>query len=150
MIFGIVWVLWFLWNNVQAYLSVIVDQVYPVMLMVCPARDGYFQQDNASCHKVGIVRKWFKEHGRDFTLLSRPAQSPDHNPSENLWDENERCVRHLDPVPPFIKELKSAVHRIWFHIPYTTYHHIIYSIPKKNPCCIKGKSWANIVLRLWS
>ncbi|GFW64602.1 spermidine synthase [Trichonephila clavipes] len=36
--------------NAEGCLSVIADQVHPVILMVYPDRDGYFQQDNAPCY----------------------------------------------------------------------------------------------------
>lgn len=53
------------------------------MLMVYPAKDGYFRQDNAPCYKAVSVRRWLEEHQRVFTLLNWPAQSQDLNPVEN-------------------------------------------------------------------
>ncbi len=37
--------------NATAYLSIVADHVYPLMTTVYPSSDGYFQQDNAPCHK---------------------------------------------------------------------------------------------------
>ncbi|GFX12104.1 DDE_3 domain-containing protein [Trichonephila clavipes] len=68
--------------NAQEYLRIIVDQVYPILLMVYSDKNGYFQQDNASCHVAGIVCRWFSEHIRHLTLLSWPAQPSDLNPGE--------------------------------------------------------------------
>ncbi len=51
-----------------------------------PSSDGYFQQDNAPCHKAQIISNWFLEHDNEFTVLQRPPQSPDLNPTEHLWD----------------------------------------------------------------
>jgi len=42
-----------------------------------PSSDGYFQQDNAPCHKARIISNWFLEHDNDFTVLKWPPQSPD-------------------------------------------------------------------------
>ncbi len=37
--------------NATAYPSIVADHVHPFMNTVCPSCDGYFQQDNAPCHK---------------------------------------------------------------------------------------------------
>ena len=125
--------------NGEGYLSVIADQVHPIMLMVYPAGDGYFQQDYAPSHKAGIVLSWFEEHDREFTLLRWPAQSPDLNPIENLWDEIERGVRQLDPILSNLKELGSAIHQTWSQIPHTTYQHLIESMPRRIHAVLMAK-----------
>ncbi len=55
--------------NATAYLSIVVDHVHPFMTTVYPSSDGYFQQDNAPCHKDHIISDWFREHDNEFTLL---------------------------------------------------------------------------------
>ncbi len=65
------------------------------MTTVYPSSDGYFQQDNAPCHKAQIISDWFLEHDNEFTLLKWPPQSPDLSPIEHLWDVVEREIRIL-------------------------------------------------------
>ncbi len=55
--------------NATAYLSVVADHVHPFMTTVYQSSDGYFQQDNAPCHKAQIISDWFLEHNNEFTLL---------------------------------------------------------------------------------
>ena len=38
--------------NATAYLSIVSDHVHPFMTTMYPSSDGYFQQDNAPCHKA--------------------------------------------------------------------------------------------------
>uniref|UniRef100_A0AAY5KDC6 Transposase Tc1-like domain-containing protein n=1 Tax=Esox lucius TaxID=8010 RepID=A0AAY5KDC6_ESOLU len=41
--------------NATAYLSIVSDHVHPFMTTMYPSSDGYFQQDNAPCHKARII-----------------------------------------------------------------------------------------------
>ncbi len=52
--------------NATAYLSIVADHVHPFMTTVYPSSDGYFQQDNAPCHKAQIISDWFLEHDNEF------------------------------------------------------------------------------------
>ncbi len=70
--------------NATAYLSIVADHVHPFMTTVYPSSDGYFQQDNAPCHKAQIISDWFLEHENEFTLLKWPPQSPELNPIEHI------------------------------------------------------------------
>ncbi len=70
--------------NATAYLSIVADHVHPFMTTVYPSSDGYFQQDNAPCHKAQILADWFLEHDNEFTLVKLPPQSQDLNPIEHL------------------------------------------------------------------
>ena len=65
--------------NATAYLSIVA-----VMTTVYPSSDGYFQQDNAPCHRARIISDWFLEYDNEFTVLKWPPQSPDVNPIEPL------------------------------------------------------------------
>ncbi|MCI4387006.1 hypothetical protein PGIGA_G00069260 [Pangasianodon gigas] len=54
-----------------------------------------FQHDNAPVHKASSMKTWCVKVGVEE--LECPAQSPDLNPSEHLWDELEH---RLHPRPP--------------------------------------------------
>jgi len=37
------------------------------------------------CYKAQILSDWFLEHYSEFIKLKRPPQSPDLNPTEQIW-----------------------------------------------------------------
>ncbi len=102
--------------NATACLSIVADHVHPFMTTVFPSSDGYFQQDNASCHKAQIISDWFLEHDNKVPLLKWPPQSPNLNPIEPLWDVVEREIPIMDVQPTNLQQLRDAIMLIWTKI----------------------------------
>ncbi len=95
--------------NVTAYLSIVAYHVPPFITTVYSSSDGYFQQDNAPCHKAQIISDMFLEHDNEFTLLKWPPQSPDLNPTEQFWDVVEWEIR----IMANLQQLRDAIMSIW-------------------------------------
>jgi len=55
--------------NATAYLSIVSDHVQPFIATMYRSSDGYFQQDNALCHKARIISNWFLEHPTNLHQL---------------------------------------------------------------------------------
>jgi hypothetical protein len=70
-----------------------------------------YQHDSAPYHKAGSVREWFVDNS--VPEMDWPAQSPDLNPIEHLWDELE-CRLHSRPQCP---TSLTALQEEWATIP---------------------------------
>jgi hypothetical protein len=58
--------------------------------------DFILQQDNARPHIAGIVRNCFNDH--NIEVMEWPANSPDLNPIEHLWDTCYKRIREHQPI----------------------------------------------------
>ncbi|KAK0143577.1 ATP-binding cassette sub-family G member 8 [Merluccius polli] len=106
---------------------------------VYPSSDGYFQQDNAPCHKARIISDWFLEHDNEFTVLKWPPQSPDLNPIEHLWDVVEREIRIMDVQPTNLQQLRDAIMSIWTKLSEECFQYLVESVPRRIKAVLKAK-----------
>ncbi|XDV38987.1 hypothetical protein PO909_008291 [Leuciscus waleckii] len=125
--------------NATAYLSIVSDHGHPFMTTMYPSSDGYFQQDNAPCHKARIISNWFLEHDNEFTVIKWPPQSPDLNPIEHLWDVVERELRALDVHPTNLHQLQDAILSILANISKECFQHLVESMPRRIKAVLKAK-----------
>ncbi len=125
--------------NATAYLSIVADHVHPFMTTVHPSSDGYFQQDNAPCHKAQIISDWFLEHDNEFSLLKWPPQSPDLNPIEHLWNVVEREICIMDMQPTNLQQLRDAIMSIWTNISEECFQYLVESMPRRIKAVLKAK-----------
>ncbi|MDF4304838.1 transposase [Vibrio parahaemolyticus] len=114
--------------NTTAYLSIVAERVHPFMTTVYPSSDGYFQQDNAPCHKAQIISNWFLEHDNEFTVLQWPPQSPDLSPIEHLWDVVEREIHIMALQPTNLQLLCDVIMSIWTKISEECFQHLVESM----------------------
>jgi len=109
------------------------------MASMYPSSNGYFQQDNAPCHKARIISNWFLEHDHVFTVLKWPPQSPDLNPIQHIWDVVERKLRVLDVHPINLHQLQDAILSIWANISKERFQHLAESMPRRIKAVLKAK-----------
>ncbi|GBN55917.1 hypothetical protein AVEN_35452-1 [Araneus ventricosus] len=60
-----------------------------------------------------------------------PANSPDLNPIENLWDHLHRVVYAMDPQPRNLAQLTTVLESAWLNIPVNTFRNLIDSLPAR-------------------
>ncbi|XP_023280379.1 centriolin-like [Seriola lalandi dorsalis] len=71
-----------------------------------------FQQDLAPAQTARSTKTWFDVHA--ITVLDWPANSPDLNPTENLWGILKRKMRGTRPNNK--EELTASIKEIWASI----------------------------------
>ena len=99
--------------------------------------DSIFQHDLAPAHSAKTTGKWFTDHG--ITVLNWPANSPDLNPIENLWDIVKRKLRVTRPNT--VDELKAAIEASWASITPQQCHSLIASMPRRIEAVISAKGF---------
>jgi len=70
-----------------------------------------FMQDNAPCHKTKKVDNFFSTHS--IEVLDWPAQSPDLNPIENIWNIIKFRRKKKFGFPRTKEELIDQIFEIW-------------------------------------
>ena len=96
-----------------------------------------FQQDNDPKQTSHIIRKWFADN--NIQLLDWPAQSPDLNPIEHLWEHLKRQLAKYEGEPKSIHELWTRVEAEWEKIPKEVCVDLIKSMPRRVAAVLKAK-----------
>ena len=95
-----------------------------------------FMQDNAPIHVSrtrrirGAVREgtidWLNRH--NIAVLEWPPNSPDLNPTENLWGILVRRVYHENKQYQTVQELKEAIVKAWQEVDQETIDNLVLSM----------------------
>lgn len=78
-------------------------------------RNFILMQDNARPHTARITRTYLEEN--NVEVLPHPANSPDLNPIEHVWDMMGRRLRNLERPPANLQQLERILNEIWHEIP---------------------------------
>ncbi|KAI4886890.1 hypothetical protein NFI96_010503 [Prochilodus magdalenae] len=99
--------------------------------LVVPFGDGpfLFQHDRTPVHRASSIKTWMSESGVEE--LDRPAQSPDLNPIEHLWDGLERRLRARPSRPTSVSDLTDVLLEEWSGIPISTFLTLVERIPRR-------------------
>jgi transposase len=90
-------------------------------------RELIFQQDHDPNHTAYIIDDFLEQNG--IEKLPWPAQSPDLNPIEHLWDEMERRMRAKCPKNK--NEMKKLFVETWNNIGSDVTKKLVESMPRR-------------------
>ena len=96
-----------------------------------------FQDDNAPCHASKYTARWRGTHS--ISRMPWPAQSPDLNPMEHLWDHLDRQIRKRRPLPTSLPGLAAALRDEWGKIPLDVVGNLISSMPNRTAAVIRAR-----------
>jgi len=99
--------------NAASYQEILEHFILPLLKSFMEMKISFFSMTwLAPAHSAKTTGKWFTDHG--ITVLNWPANSPDLNRIENLWDIVKRKLR--DARSNTLDELKAAIEASWASI----------------------------------
>ncbi|GBM63599.1 hypothetical protein AVEN_45861-1 [Araneus ventricosus] len=90
---------------------------------------------NARLHRAVVVEHYLEGHGLE--RIEWPAQSPNLNLIENLWDYLGRQVAAISRPPRSLDELEQGLLRVWSSLLISVSDNLIDSMESRCRQCIQ-------------
>lgn len=123
--------------NASAYQDILDNFMLPTLWEQFGDGPFLFQHDCAPVHKASVHKDMDEEFGVEE--LDWPAQSPELNPIEQLWDELERRLRARPSRPTSVPDLTNELLEEWAKIPINTLLNLEESLPRRAEAVIAAK-----------
>jgi hypothetical protein len=111
----------------EMYHSILQREMIPSAAGLFPGSPWIFQHDNDPKHKARINQTYLANIG--VNVLDWPAQSPDLNPIENLWNHLDRHLQNRDCNNE--EELFNALKGGWESITAEYVEKLVDSMPNR-------------------
>lgn len=121
-----------------AYLDILKENVQQSAEKLGIGNNFAFYQDNDPKHTSGVAKLWLISNCPK--LLQTPAQSPDLNVIEHLWEELARRV--YQKKFNTLDQLKVALLEAWNSIEPEVCQNLVNSMPKRLQAVLANKGFA--------
>ena len=102
------------------------------------ANISIFQHDNATSHTARDTVNFVKTNNIDFTD-DWPANSPDLNPIEHVWNSLDRRFRRRSNPPANVNELRQALIQEWNNIPQAEISTLVNSMRRRCTAVVNSR-----------
>jgi hypothetical protein len=114
--------------NAEVYKNILAQNLLVSADKLGLADEFHFQQDNDPKHTARIVKEFLASQPR-FKVMQWPAQSPDLNPIEHLWEEvGRRLKKHMIRNAA---ELREKIVEEWNLITHDVTANLVASMPRR-------------------
>lgn len=119
----------------KQYIKILQENLLPSVTKLGIQDNNIFSQDNDPKHTAINTRLWLLYNARK--QIKTPAQSPDLNPIEHLWEHLERQIRTRNITNR--DTLKTALLEEWEKIPPTITQNLVNSMRRRMEAVILAK-----------
>ena len=119
----------------EHYHNILRNQMIPSARGLFFDDDWIYQQDNDPKHTAGINQRYLRNKG--VIVMDWPAQSPDLNPIENLWNELDRRLKNrmCNSEDELFQVLKDG----WDSLPAEYLESLVDSMPRRCNAVIQAR-----------